>query len=199
MVMQILMSGGRWAAGIKRLWIVGLLLALMAVVQPGGSEPTINDLIDSAIKQLDLALQQAVLAHVRFPLEDLKFHAQTVLNILEGRDGPHYDPSSADPGDGVGVIRYVDQIRQAPEIQQAGEEIWAALENISLFIEDAIAYTLEALAQTDLEKAQRRMREVLAFLSAAKGREGELTPVGGLLVLRSRVGDQGTPPQGSEE
>jgi len=184
---------------LKVLGTVGLLLAFSGAVQPTGeSSLAINDIINMAIEQLDLALQQAVIAHVRFPIDDLKFNAQVVLNVLEGRQGPHYDPDSPDPGDGIGVVNYVDQIRLSPEMQSAEDDIKVALENISLFVDKAIAYTLEAMAQTDLEAAQNHMREALAFLSAAKGRESELTPVGGLLVLKARINEQGgSGPQGT--
>ncbi len=181
-----------------------LLLFSAAAIQPSGaSNPATADVIIKAIEQLDLAIEQAVFAHVRFPLEDLKPHAHAVLNVLEGLRGPNYDPSYSDPGDGVGVLNYVQEIRQAPEIRGATEEtrvgLENALQNISLYLEQAIAHTLKALDQTQLDAAQWEMRQALAFLSAAKGREKELTAVGGLLALRVRVGEPGGFPPSSEK
>jgi hypothetical protein len=180
------MSGGRSA---KVLRAAAVLLLLAGAMQPGvESSPSATDMISQAIEQLDLALQQVVLAQLALRLEDLKFHAQLVLNVLEGKGGPHYNPDPAYKlGDGVGVINYVEQIRQTPEVREAEGEILVALANVSSHLEDAIAEALTALAQEDLKVAQEGMRQVLAFLSAAKGREVELTAAGGLLVLKARL------------
>ena len=185
----------------RALWFVALLWLSAAVIQPAGAlDQTTVNLITKTLEQLNLALEQAVYAHVRFPLEDLKSHAHAVLNVLEGRRGSDYDPSYRDPGDGIGVVNYVQQIRQTPEIQRAQEEIRVvrenALGNVSLYLEQAIDHTLKALNQTELTAAQWEMRQTLAFLSAAKGRENELAAVGGLLALKTQLGEQtGSPPE----
>ncbi len=183
----------------KSLGVAVLLLLSAGVIQPVASSTT-ADLITQTLEQLDLALQQAVLAHVRFPLEDLQLHAHAVINVLEGRAGAHYDSSYANPGDGVGVVSYLEQIRQAPEIWGASEELRVALENVSSYLKQAIDHTLRALAEKDLANAQAEMRWALAFLSAAKGREVELTAVSGLLGLKARLAPTpASSPSGSEK
>jgi len=184
------MFGGR--SGHKAAWLAVLLLLLVGTLQGGRSSPSATELISQAIGQLDLALQQAVLAQLALRLEDLRFHAQLVLNLLEGEGGPHYNPDPAYKlGDGVGVVNHVEQIRQTPEVRGAEAEVLVALANVSAHLEDAIAEALASQAQEDLKAAQEGMRQVLAFLSAAKGREVELTAAGGLLVLKARLGGGG--------
>lgn len=71
------------------------------------------------------AEEQAALAaeHMKFMLDALqankleaaKDHAEHVINALEGKNGPHFgdvngDGSSQNPGDGVGVLGYLDQL-----------------------------------------------------------------------------------------
>ena len=177
----------------RRLWLLALLVFSATLIPSAGAlDQATADLITKTIEQLVLALEQVVYAHVRFPIEDLKSHAHVALNLLEGRRGSDYDPSYSDPGDGIGVVNYVQRIRQAPEIQRAPEEtrvvLENALDNVSLYLEQAMNHTLTALKQTQLTPAQGEMRQVLAFLSAAKGRENELTAAGGLLALKTRLG-----------
>ncbi|OGF56311.1 MAG: hypothetical protein A2Z21_03950 [Candidatus Fraserbacteria bacterium RBG_16_55_9] len=188
----------------RRLWLLALLVFSATLIPSAGAlDQATADLITKTIEQLDLALEQVVYAHVRFPIEDLKSHAHVALNLLEGRRGSDYDPSYSDPGDGIGVVNYVQRIRQAPEIQRAPEEtrvvLENALDNVSLYLEQAMNHTLTALKQTQLTPAQGEMRQVLAFLSAAKGRENELTAAGGLLALKTRLGEQGGSPQNSQK
>lgn len=180
------------------LWTLGFLLLSAMAIQPMGlPSPETTVLLTQALTQLDLALEQAVYAHVRFPLEDLKAHSHIVLNVLEGRSGPDFDPLY-DAGDGIGVIQYAQQIRQAPEIEKAKEDprltLESALENVLFCLEKTIAHTRSALAQSQLEAAQDEMRQALAFLSAAKGREKELlTAASGLLGIKAKVMEGGEP------
>jgi serine/threonine protein kinase/anti-sigma-K factor RskA len=68
------------------------------------------DYLEQALQQNDLALA--------------KRHAEHVINILEGKDGPNYgdfngDGVVQDPGDTVGVLGYLKQIEaQAHQLQQ---------------------------------------------------------------------------------
>jgi hypothetical protein len=194
--------------GAKWLWLFGLLLIFAMVIPPttartSGPDADLASLLTTALGQLNLALQQAVYAHVRFPLEDLKALAHIVLNVLEGSRGPHFNPRYPSDADGVGVITYVQQISQAREIQQAPEDqqdVWKNnLQNVSVYLELAVLHTLNALAQTDLSLAQGEMRKVLAFLSAAKGRENELLAAGGLLSIQAKVGELGGMPPSQEK
>ena len=190
-------KASRWKK-LRVLWTLSFLLLSAVAIQPMGlpSQET-TALLTQALTQLDLALEQAVYAHVRFPLEDLKAHAHIVLNILEGRSGPDFDPVY-DAGDGIGVFQYVQQIRQTPEIEKAKEDprltLESALENVLFCLEQTVIHTRSAITQSQLEAAQGEMRQALAFLSAAKGREKELlTAASGLLGIKAKVIEGGEP------
>lgn len=174
--------------GIGILLLCGALLVLSVGVGTQ-AQSTARDLLERAIRHLNLAIQQAVLAQVRSSPAEVRVHAQVVLNLLEGRDGPDYNTTAApDPGDGVGVIPYVEQLRAQPELQgESHESVRLNLENVVWYLEQAVEYAKAARQERSLTEARRTMRETLAFLSAAKGREQEITAAGGLLVLRIRL------------
>ena len=54
--------------------------------------------------QLETAVLHAELAQASTDLETLQLHLHHVINIIEGADGPNYDGSFGDPGDGLGVL-----------------------------------------------------------------------------------------------
>ena len=185
----------RRRGGIGAKAALGTVLLLgWALLAPssGAGNPTVSatiDLLDKAIHHLNLAIQQAVLAQLRSSASEVHVHAQVVLNLLEGQNGPDYDASAApDPGDGVGVIPYVERLRAEPALQgDSNESIQLNLKNVLAYLQQAVEYAKMALSDGSLLQTQQRMREALAFLSAAKGREREITVAGGLLVLRARL------------
>lgn len=183
----------RQSRGAKGALGIALLLSWALLAPASGTgNPTVSatvELLNAAIHHLNLAIQQAVLAQLRSSVSEVHVHAQVVLNLLEGRNGPDYDASAApDPGDGVGVIPYVEQLQAEPTLQgESSESIQLNLENVLTYLHQAAEYAKMALSHRSLLPAQQRMREALAFLSAAKGREREITVAGGLLVLRARL------------
>ena len=63
--------------------------------------------------QLDTAIQHANLALNSTTLDDVLAHTHHVLNIIEGADGPNYDASFGDPGDGLGVLAHAADRKHA--------------------------------------------------------------------------------------
>ena len=181
-----------WILGLKGM--VGIGLMSWALLMPSigiGShgESLARDLVDKALRQLNLAIQQAVLAQLRPSPAEVQVHAQVVLNLLQGRNGPDYNAVTApDPGDGVGVIPYVQELQAQPIFQgESNESVQLNLENVLVYLRQAVDYAKMALSERSLTQARHQMRQALAFLSAAKGREREITVAGGLLVLRARL------------
>lgn len=179
--------------GAIQILLMGMLLggALLAPSVGIGSHENApaRELVDKALRQLNLALQQAVLAQLRPSPAEVQIHAQVVLNLLQGRNGPDYNVATApDPGDGIGVIPYVEQLQAEPVLQgESNESLQLNLENVLSYLQQAVDYAKMALNERSLTQAHRQMRQALAFLSAAKGREQEITVAGGLLVLRARL------------
>ena len=63
--------------------------------------------------QLDTAIQHANLALNSTSLDDVFAHTHHVINIIEGTDGPNYDASFGDPGDGLGVLAHAADRKHA--------------------------------------------------------------------------------------
>ena len=63
--------------------------------------------------QLDVAIRHANLALSSDTLDAVLNHTHHVINIIEGSDGPNYDASFGDPGDGIGVMGHAADRKHA--------------------------------------------------------------------------------------
>jgi hypothetical protein len=65
--------------------------------------------------QLGVALRHANLAKdcAADDIDCVKLHVHHVINIIEGADGPNYDASFGDPGDGIGVLTHAGDRKHA--------------------------------------------------------------------------------------
>ena len=63
--------------------------------------------------QLSVALLHANLSIHSTTLDGIKLHAHHVINIIEGQDGPNFDASFGNPGDGLGVLLHATDRKHA--------------------------------------------------------------------------------------
>lgn len=63
--------------------------------------------------QLDVAIQHVRLARSATDLTGLRQHTHHVINIVEGEDGPNFDASFGNPGDGMGVLLHAQDRKHA--------------------------------------------------------------------------------------
>jgi hypothetical protein len=61
-------------------------------------------------EQIAVALVHAQLAESSATLALQQTHAQHVINIVEGTDGANFDAGPGNPGDGMGVLAYADDL-----------------------------------------------------------------------------------------
>lgn len=140
---------------------------------------------------LNKAEEQALLAieHMNYLADALnqnnlalaKRHAEHVVNILEGKDGPHFGDVNADgnlqnPGDGVGVLGYLRQIEQV--IQEiSGEDfsipqqarfigLQKTLEITAATIEAVYEAALKVFASDTIEEARVNSQPMASLVSA---------------------------------
>lgn len=124
-------------------------------------------------------------------------HIHHVLNILEGPQGEHYDPSFGGPeegiGDGVGALVHAQRLLEQIEALPGGEDYRIAAENVLLFVQWARARVLSAreLAPRDEAEAVLELRRAQAMLMAARGsREEKSRPTeGGVRTLLAWLED----------
>ncbi len=71
-------------------------------------------------EQTNVGLIHTTLAVNSTTLDDVKLHAQHVINIVEGTEGANFDISFGNPGDGFGVFNYAADARTHAELAVAG-------------------------------------------------------------------------------
>jgi hypothetical protein len=169
---------------MRVLILVGVL-ALFGSGLPLGGQQAPAELVrlaDRLAGQLDIAIQHAVLGRLAAGLEDLQVQAHQVLNLLVGRGGQGYDPRFGDPGDGVGLIRYAEQLGLA--VADLGPRERLISENV-LFFSNASSEDVRAAIQTRREgEARERLYRALGFLLAARGCPDDLPSEGGIRALQ---------------
>jgi len=136
---------------------------------------------EAAVEQISQALTYTLFAWSALRRGDLsggETHAHHVLNILEGPQGAHYDPSYGGPkegiGDGIGARVHARSLLELLEQWPEGGSYLVAAENVSFFIDQAISLTLEALGDLKADEAVRKLRQVQGMLMAARGSREEV-------------------------
>lgn len=134
--------------------------------------------------QLDVAIRHAQLAASSDTLETLQLHAHHVLNIIEGEDGPNFDASFGNPGDGIGVLIHAQDSKHGPFAANAVPDDVVISEHAAL-VEingmnaetralEALDFALKALDTTNMQLAK-------IFL----GQDGAVGVIGSLQAARS--------------
>ena len=132
--------------------------------------------------QLEVASMHAGLAVGAETIEDVKSHAQHVVNVIEGSDGANYDDGGGDPGDGAGVLGHVDTAKAAASMVGASGEdgstramyaskAHTSATNAAMYAMMARDAALSALAQDDVDLAKIFVgpggKTVISLLEAA--------------------------------
>lgn len=139
---------------------------------------------EASIEQISLALTHTLFAWSalrRGDDESGRTHIHYVLNIIEGPQGEHYDPSYGGPdegiGDGVGALVHAARLLEELQSADRGEDYLVAAENAVLFLEWATSRVLSALElldeEGDEEGAVAELRRAQGLLMAARGSREE--------------------------
>ena len=137
---------------------------------PKGIVVGLRDQLGVALVHVNLALESTTLANVHL-------HTCHVVNTLEGTDGPNFDPTCGNPGDGFGVLTYAADTQEharlaaqaAPRDPVIVSKATAVIDVASLVEEGsqrARDSALDALASNDLLTvvlALRNARNDLSF------------------------------------
>ena len=153
----------------------------------GADEPGIEDRLLGVSGRLRLALSVSSFAVYAPSIGDLHLHAQQIVNLLEGSDGPHYiRPEEAD--DVVRGLRsdlsgLVDSFERASIESETRTRIAAATRNMTSYFEMALDAALTSLRLRRLDAASEEMRRAYAFLAAAYERPAGHSTVPGLCTI----------------
>jgi hypothetical protein len=154
--------------------IAAVLLGTVGVQTASGG----NDLAH-ARQELQIAIERAErsLAEHQPGSGHTKLHMQQVLNVLEGREGKHFNAKTENPGDGTGVIKHLAAAEGmlAPAAQQA-------IIHARTFIQEAIEHAHRSVRAGGIEETHHHAALAAGLLQAAAGREGSRSPVTGALA-----------------
>lgn len=143
---------------------------------PEAKQPHSNAMA-KAVEQLELAAQQLAAQDLSGKSdEELAQIAKRVVNILEGVTGKHFAVDVPNPGDGTGVITYLeratgrsraefpaDQLPALAESDQQPPEVQAL---IHVLLADAIL-TGEAVTAKTLDEARAHIDQALELLQSS--------------------------------
>ena len=128
-------------------------------------------------EQLDIAVLHANLAKDSDTLEDVQLHVHHVINIIEGEDGPNFDESFGNPGDGVGALTHAQDRRHGPfaageapndaVITSGAESVDAAGKNAEDWATQARDRSLTVLERSTISSAKVLLSGVIGSLDAA--------------------------------
>ncbi len=181
----------------RRLTIV-LLVALSVL---GGAahalplraqETSVEDRLMAFAGKLRLGLSIASFAVYAPTIGDLHLHAQQLVNLLEGSEGPHYRRTSdsqeverglrSDVGD---FLKWFSEVALEPEIRV---RIAAATRNMAAYLEYALNAALASLKRRRLDQATEEMLKAYAYLAAAHERPTQIPYVPGLWTILRLIG-----------
>jgi hypothetical protein len=147
-------------------------------------EGSVAGILTNLKNQIQVAIDHANLVSQSVTLAQIQSHTRHVINIIEGTDGPNFDESAGNPGDGLGVLLH------------AGDRSHAALAAAGLAADDLVAVqaelveitgmnaetsaiaardgALQVLAQNDRDLAKILIGPVLGYLEQAlNGRDAD--------------------------
>ena len=151
------------------------LLVLGTAVAAAASEAT-----DALINQITVAITHGTFSFNSADIGPRLTHAHHVVNILEGRNGPNFDASKGNPGDGYGAINYAADVAASASGNAA-----QFASNALLYLQWARDEAVQATKAQSYDEAGVAIRRAVAFLSAALGRPDDEGLLGGALAVRS--------------
>ena len=137
--------------------------------------------LQASIGQIQIALEQLHLAQQDENLQLLKDNLHRFLNVLEGQGKSDFDPQAGNPGDGTGILNYLEEmlaLLSDARFQRAtaalGPPIAAKHKQLANAVETARADSLGAqlhvkgaLKAKTLQSAQENIEKAIGWLSSA--------------------------------
>jgi len=150
-------------------------LLVVAIVSSGAigraQERTIEDRLIVFAQQLRMGLTLAAVAAYSPTRDDLRLHAQQLVNLLEGAQGKHFvrPVQSAEevPGLLVELTALGGRFEVASLDMGARDRIVDAAGNLRIFLTSALEAALSALDERRIDRASTEMLRAYALLLAA--------------------------------
>ena len=182
-----------------------LMSAIVAVGVVGQTEErTVEDRLVTFAQQLRMGMTLASVAAYSPTLDDLRLHAQQLVNLLEGSSGKHFvrpvPPMDNVPGLLVEMTSLGARFEATAPDPESRARVRDATRNVRTFLTFALETALTALDDRRIDRASSDMLRAYAFLLAAYERPCDAPAVPALwTVLRAfgltvRVGGESDSP-----
>ncbi|MFN4218534.1 MAG: hypothetical protein ACK4HB_04570, partial [Candidatus Bipolaricaulia bacterium] len=160
--------------------------------QGGSPDPAeLMRIAESLVTQLDLAHQEAVFGMLAPTLNAAKTHAQRVINLIQGKSGPDYNPTVGEIGDGIGALVHAERFRESIRNTPLAQVFLLGIENVIFDLSargiGAMEHAKRALQAPDLGRVRFSLRAARAFLYSARGSPTDPVSEGGARAIVARL------------
>ncbi|MHB8482666.1 MAG: hypothetical protein ACYDBV_08045 [Nitrospiria bacterium] len=151
-----------------------------------GKKEAVNENLQKAIDQLEIAIKQADLSLGPHQPGSgwTKKHMQSLINVIEGKEGLDFRENMENPGDGTGVIHYLNNSK-IPSNPIMDETLSHAL----TFIHEAIHHARESVTAKTIDETHEHALMAAGMLIAALGNRQMDSPVTGGIHYALRLAD----------
>lgn len=198
---MMIQSSGAGKLGLMAGMLATVALSWMVspvVVSAEGINEKAKVSLQKAHDQLELAIDQAekAIGPHRMGSGWVRVHMQRVLNILGGKDSPEYADSSefsdkaeprfsekvGNPGDGHGVLIYLEEANEALKAGNAPAAVQEAVGYAITHASMAVEHAHESVYGTGIKQTHEHAAHVAALLVGAHGKGDTDSPVTGTLA-----------------
>lgn len=180
---------------MRAICVVVLGLAILAIfggAQAGPPDPAeLQRIAEALVAQLELAHQEAVFGMLAPTLTAAKAHAQRMINLIEGKAGPDYNPSVGEVGDGIGALAHAERFRESIRNTPLAQVFLLGIENVIFDLSTpgigAVEQAKRAVRAPDLARARLSVRAARAFLYSARGSASDPVSEGGARAIVARL------------
>ena len=167
------------AIGVPKISAVILFLLILLVAQAAwpdvtagiDAEQSLETRVAAFAVQLRLGISVASFAASAPTLQDLRLHAQQLVNLLEGSEGRHYVQAIGTEPVASGLLAeataWPARLSATELVPAARARLFAAVRNVRAYLELALNVAVSLLGQRRFEVAATDMLRIYAYLSAA--------------------------------
>lgn len=169
-----------------KIFSLGLLLALL-LTHLGTSSYAQSELLlftDRLVAQIQSALQNASFSFFALTAGDAQWHAQSVINLLEGPASSRYDPKYGAQTADVGAVALAKQLAEQINKSEFANDLRAAADHVVVFLSAAQERAISARNNNNLAQIRAQMQLAIGFLKAALGCPDDTLSLGGARTIQ---------------
>jgi len=173
---------------LRQAGIAFLIAASIALAAVGDVvERTIEDRLAAFAQQLRMGLTLSTLAAYSPTIEDLRVHAQQLVNLLEGARGPHFTRPAQSIEGAAGLIAEASafgvRFEETLPDPEPRVRVLLATKNIRFYLTEALSEALAGLEERRFDRASMALLRAYAYLLAAYERPGDGASVPGTWTI----------------